>query len=71
MDTSYPFPLTELISTGTFGVAHGVMVIVAGIGHGDKSSNPGLIAFHIALIPLGQVRIQLFSPQLWVNSRVD
>ena len=33
--------------------ARGVMVIVAGIGHGDTSSNPGLIAFHIALIPLG------------------
>ena len=25
----------------------GVMVIVAGIGHGDTSSNPGLNAFHI------------------------
>ena len=51
--------------------ARGVMVIVAGIGHGDTSSNPGLIAFHIALIPLGKVRIQLFSLQLWVNSRAD
>ena len=51
--------------------AHGVMVIVAGIGHGDTSSNPGLIAFHIALIPLGKVRIQLFSLQIWVNSRAD
>ena len=30
-----------------------------------------LIAFHIALIPLGKVWIQLFSLQLWVNSRVD
>ena len=37
------------------GGARGVMVIVAGIGHGDASSNPGLIAFHIALIPLGKV----------------
>ena len=35
--------------------ARGIMVIVAGIGHGDTSSNPGLIAFHIALIPLGKV----------------
>ena len=35
--------------------ARGVMVIVAGIGHGDTSSNPGLIAFHIALIPLEKV----------------
>ena len=39
------------------GGARGVMVIVAGIGHGDTSSNPGLIAFHIALIPLGKVWI--------------
>ena len=30
-----------------------------------------LIAFHIALIPLGKVWIQLFSLQLWVNSRED
>ena len=31
----------------------------------------GLIAFPIALIPLGKVWIQLFFLQLWVNSRVD
>ena len=30
-----------------------------------------LIAFHIALISLGKVWIQLFSLQLWVNSRAD
>ena len=30
-----------------------------------------LIVFHIALIPLGKVWIQLFSLQLWVNSRTD
>ena len=30
-----------------------------------------LIAFHIALIPLGKVWIQLFSLQLWVNSRAN
>ena len=30
-----------------------------------------LIAFHIALIPLGKVWIQLFSLQLWENSRTD
>ena len=30
-----------------------------------------LIAFHIALVPLGKVWIQLFSLQLWVNSRAD
>ena len=34
-----------------------------GIGHGDTSSNHGLIAFHIALKPLGKVWIQLFSLQ--------
>ena len=28
------------------------MVIVVGIGHGDTISSPGLIVFHIALIPL-------------------
>ena len=30
-----------------------------------------LIAFHIALIALGKVWIQLYSLQLWVNSRTD
>ena len=30
-----------------------------------------LIAFHISQIPLGKVWIQLFSLQLWVNSRTD
>ena len=30
-----------------------------------------LIAFHIALMLLGKVCIQLFSLQLWVNSRAD
>ena len=30
-----------------------------------------LIAFHIALIPLAKVWIQLISLQLWVNSRTD
>ena len=30
-----------------------------------------LIAFHIALIPLRKVWIQLFSLQLWVNNRTD
>ena len=30
-----------------------------------------LIAFHIALLPLGKVWIQLFSLQLWINSRTD
>ena len=30
-----------------------------------------LIPFHIAVIPLGKVWIQLFSLQLWVNSRAD
>ena len=29
------------------------------------------IAFHVALIPLGKVWIQLFFLQLWVNSRAD
>ena len=50
-------------SLAMLGGARGVMVIVAEIGHGDTSSNPRLIAFHIALIPLGKVWIQLFSLQ--------
>ena len=55
-----------------YGGARGVIVIVIGNGHGDTSSNPGRdIVFHIALIPLGKVWIQLFSLQLWVNSRTD
>ena len=62
---------TELLAKIHNWGARGVMVIVAGIELGDTSSNPGLIAFHIALIPLGKVWIQLFSLQLWVNSRTD
>ena len=50
-----------------YGGARGVMVIVVGIGHDDTR----VIAFHIALIPLGKVWIQLFSLQIWVNSRTD
>ena len=30
-----------------------------------------LFAFHIALIPLGKIYIQLFSLNLWLNSRVN
>ena len=30
-----------------------------------------LIAFHIALIPLGKVSIQLFSLHVYINSRAD
>ena len=32
-----------------------IMPVVCRRKHGDTSSNPGLIAFHIALIPLGNV----------------
>ena len=55
------------------GGASGVVVIAVGNEHGDTSSNPGRywLTFHIALIPLGKVWIQLFSLQLWVNSRTD
>ena len=53
--------------------ARGVMVIIVGNGHGKTSSKSWtrLLAFHIVLIPLGKVWIQLFSLQLWVNSRAD
>ena len=47
--------LQTTITNPKNGGARSVMVIVAGIGHGDTSSNPGQIAFHIALIPLGKV----------------
>ena len=55
--------------TKTQGGARGVMVIVTGYRHGDTSSIPGQdwLHFHIALIPLGKVWIQLFSLQLWVK----
>ena len=53
--------------------ACGVMVTVIGNEHNDLSSNPGqgCFAFHIVLIPLRKVFIQLFSLQLWVDSRAD
>ena len=37
----------------------------------EFKSGRRLIAFHTALIPLRNVWIQLFSVQLWVNSRAD
>ena len=57
----------------TIGGARGVMVIVVGNGHGDTrfKSWTRLVAFHMALIPLEKVWIQLFSFQLWLNSRAD
>ena len=59
-----------LLINARYGGARGVMVIVVGNGHGHKSWTK-LIAFHIVLIPLGKVWIQLFSLQLWVNSMAD
>ena len=56
----------------THGGAHDVMaIIIIGNGHGEPSSNPGWgwLHFHIVLILFGKVWIQLFSIQLWVNSR--
>ena len=37
----------------------------------EFKSGTRLIAYHIALIPFRKVWIQLFSLQLWVNSRAD
>ena len=37
----------------------------------EFQSKTRLVAFHIPLIPLGKVWIQLFSLQLWVYSRTD
>ena len=53
--------------------ARGVIAIVVGntTRRHEFKSWTRLIAFHIALIPLGKVWIQLFSLQLWINSRAD
>ena len=53
--------------------APGVMVIVVEewTRRHEFKSWTRLIAFHIALILLGKVWIQLFSRQLWENSRRD
>ena len=51
------------------GGVRGVMVTDVGNEHGDASPNPILFVFRVALILLGKVWIQLFSLQLWVNSR--
>ena len=67
-----PVILSALVKTPVRRGARSVMVIVIWNGHGATSSNPGEdIAFHIALIPLGKLWIQLFSLQLWVNCRAD
>ena len=51
---------------------HDIIVIVVRNGYGDLSSNFGLgSAFHIAQTPAKKVCIQLFSLQLWVNSRAN
>ena len=50
----------------------GIVVIIIRSGPGHQSSSPdwGSLHFYIELIHLGKVWIQLFSIQLWVNSRV-
>ena len=72
IDSLYPF-VSIYLSIYLSILPSGVVVIVIGNGHGDTSSNPGRdwLHFTIALIPLGKVWIQLFSLQLWVNSRTD
>ena len=55
VQVSFPGEANPVVFISLSGGARGVMVIVAGIGHGNTSSNPGLISFHIALIPLGKV----------------
>ena len=74
MHSVYSTTLTDwAVHQQSLGGARGVMVIVAGYGNGDTSSNPGRdwLHFHIALIPFGKVWIQIFSLQFWVNSRTD
>ena len=48
-----------------------VMIEGNGLGHTEFKTWTKLFAFHIGVIPLGKVGIQLFSPQLWVNSRIE
>ena len=48
-----------------------VMVIIDKNGHCEFKSWTRQFAFSIAIMSLGKVWIQLFSFQLWVNSRVD
>ena len=52
---------------------HGVMFTVEENGHDDLSSNSWtrLFASYIVQMPLEKVWIQLFSLQLYVNSRLD
>ena len=51
------FGLVRFYGISIIGGSRGVIVIFVGIGHGDTSSKSWtrLIAFHIALIPLGKV----------------
>ena len=59
-----------ILLSGAYNPSDGTVV---GNGHDQTSSNPeqGCLYFHIALIHLGKVWIQLISLQLWVNSRED
>ena len=49
-------------------VARGVVIFVVGNGWLEFKSLMRLFSFHVAQILLGNVWIQLFSFQLWVNS---
>ena len=48
-----------------------MVTVIFGNGHGKTSSNSGqgCLHFHVVLIPLGNVSIQLFSIQLIIDSR--
>ena len=52
------------------GGACGVVVISIGNKHSDMCSNPGRVCLHFTKC-FGEVWIQIYSFQLWVNSRVD
>ena len=72
-DADYADDIVLLANAPTQGGARGGVVIVVGkwTRRLEFKSWTRLIAFNIALIPLGKVWIQLFSLQLWVNSRID
>ena len=51
--------------------AHGVMVIVAGIGHGDTSSNPGMTAISHSTNTLGKGMNPIILPPAESLTRKD
>ena len=56
------------LSANFSGLSLRVVIVPSHLSHHEWKQ---LLAFHIVLIILGKVHIQLFSLQLWVNSRAN